>query len=999
MDDNMKRKKIFLVVSALFLAVMVFVAQKSSVYAELPSIDAASDSDIQTGINNNNDINITRDINVTKTITVPETYSGKIGGNNHTLTLNTSVFEMFRVNGGTVSFENVNLDGSGNGRLIRASEGSNVTVSGGSLKNGRSWNNATSGAQDNSDGGALYAIGSDVRLKNTTIEGNKGVKPETPPRDGMKGMGGAVAVFNSNLTVENSTVSNNVSGAVSGGGFVYSSNSRITATGNTFSGNHTDQVSVDVNQGGVFYIKENSVLNTSGNTYNIAKTFNTGGAIYSYGSVVNSTGDTFLATNLGDLYGISAGAIMSHNATLNVDNGTFKVEGQPTKLTHAGGMIGLVGGGEANIITSNFTGNGSWWNGPTVATYGGAIAFETGSNITALIENSTFRNFAADQTGGAITISTRSGEKSSNNVTIRNSNFINNRSNLSGYNDSAIGGAIYVGPGNTVRLEGGKFQDNFARRGGAIYNDGNLDISNGTIFNGNTTYMTGGAIYNNGELRVDESNFTNNRNAENRKYPGKTPDEYIGGNIYAKKDVTITPKASFDENDVRVLDKESAILLTGTLTNKINVSISEAPISDGVFSENPSRYVGYTVARGTEGYTPVSTDSERLHYVSYNQTQPVASYEDNTSVGEWDYVLAPNNTVVLGQRAKVVYDANGGSFEDRETKKEQLYVIYSSVSPWTNINQITFLNERPTMENHKFVNWYNHNSDGSEDTNPVTVNEVTRDPSANLFNRDLRFVDSTSPITNIVNPNMFYIYAGYEKYLLVHFDSKKSKYTKDTDDDLKYTRNVESNKALDTDDLEDTIPPTPDSFTQDEEENGKKVIATYTFVEWNTKEDGTGTAFNGDTVVTEEITLYGKWNRSVEPEDPEPTEPEEPEPTEPVNPDPIDPEDPDPIEPLNPDPSEPTDPVVPNKPSNGGKDSSREEDKTSSEENTSKDTNESNNDTDKKEVKETISSSNSGKSQVSIKGLPNTSDDSMMLLSVVGIFLSTLCAFVLKRSR
>lgn len=69
--------------------------------------------------------------------------------------------------------------------------------------------------------------------------------------------------------------------------------------------------------------------------------------------------------------------------------------------------------------------------------------------------------------------------------------------------------------------------------------------------------------------------------------------------------MTINPEARFDKNDVRALDKEYAILLTSSLINKINVSISELPIINGVFLEDSSRYVGYVAARDTEGYIPV----------------------------------------------------------------------------------------------------------------------------------------------------------------------------------------------------------------------------------------------------------------------------------------------------------------------------------------------------------------------------------------------------------
>lgn len=72
--------------------------------------------------------------------------------------------------------------------------------------------------------------------------------------------------------------------------------------------------------------------------------------------------------------------------------------------------------------------------------------------------------------------------------------------------------------------------------------------------------------------------------------------------------MTINPEARFDENDVREIYKEYAILLTSSLINKINVSISEFPIIKGVFLEDSIRYVVYVVARDTEGYIPVSIE-------------------------------------------------------------------------------------------------------------------------------------------------------------------------------------------------------------------------------------------------------------------------------------------------------------------------------------------------------------------------------------------------------
>ena len=736
-----------------------------SVFALIINVSAATivlnEVDLQNAINNNQDVLIGGNFTITSTINIPSSYNGTIDGQGNILTLGDNVFEMFNISEGNPKFNNLNLDAKGHGRLIRITGGT-LSYTGGSLRNGRSWVDNLSQSHDYSDGGAVYIARAKATFTGTTFDSNIGVRPSNPPRPDMNGHGGAIYANSSEVIIENSTVSNNVSGLHSGGGFLFSDSSTIIASGNTFSNNHAHTTSDKfVNQGGVFFLNNPSTLNSSANTYNIGATFNTGGAIYTYGSTVTSTNDKFNANNLGDGYGISGGAICSLDSTLTVSSGEFKATGT-SKVIHSGGMIDVVGSGNIKILSSMFEGTGSWWNGPSMATYGGAIAFETGSTATALIEDSTFKNMASDENGGAISVSTRKGEASSVNLTIKGSTFQNTRTRLA-WKDT-VGGGIYVGPGNTVNIENTYMTGLFSVRGGAIYNDGTVSIGANSNLIDNTSYQIGGAIYNDGVLTVDSAKLTNNRNAEGRLYPGKN--EMVGGNIYANKDVTITPNASFDENDVRVLDGQSSILLTGTLTNKINVSISEQPIGNMgvIYYEGAQRYIGYTVAKGVNGYTATESDAQKIHYVSKDLSQAIAEFSDATSVGKWDYVLDPvRNNVVLGQRAKMVYHSNQGQFSDTTTEKEQLYTIYSSNSPWTNIPQLTLLStdDNPTRDNFTFVGWYNHNSDGSLDNTPITDNEILANRNANKFDFTLKFTSSDAPITKIVSPNVMHAYAGW----------------------------------------------------------------------------------------------------------------------------------------------------------------------------------------------------------------------------------------------
>ena len=284
--------------------------------------------------------------------------------------------------------------------------------------------------------------------------------------------------------------------------------------------------------------------------------------------------------------------------------------------------------------------------------------------------------------------------------------------------------------GNTLRIDGGSIKNSFSVKGGAIYNDGTVELGGAeTEISGNTAYKYGGGIYNNGTLLVDTANLTNNSKVSDgtagaEENAGKTT-EYAGANIYAKKDVTITPNAKFDEKDIRVLDQESSIILKGALKQKLNVSISEQP--GGGNNETPKRQVGYLVAKGDGTYTPTKEDAKLLHYFT-RDTVGVSDYNDHDSLAKWDYVLNPeNNTVVLGQRVKVVYDANADNakFEDGNKTIEDVLTVYKPDFAPKETTKV------PTRDGYRFKGWYT-TSDNQNDkftlskaSFGITGNEIT----------------------------------------------------------------------------------------------------------------------------------------------------------------------------------------------------------------------------------------------------------------------------------
>ena len=683
--------------------------------------NVSTQQELQDKINNNEqNIILSANIDITKTITIPNTFTGKIHGNGFTLKLVTQNINMFLIKGSTVTFDSVVLDGAGIGRPIDIAEGANVTVTKSTIKNGHTGNQ--------SNGGGIYVIGSKLKLDNTTIQDSKAVKKAGSAED-VRPNGGAIYAIASEVTVENkSEILNNtlVDGNGNGGGIHATGKSKVKISDSTFSGNHTANIIDEANEGGAVFVNDGGTLEVSDSTFNVAKGFNTGGAIGIRHAKAEIKNSKFDIHNLGDAYGISGGAIMSGESDLKVDGSTFTAAN--SKITFSGGFINIVTGGSFTLTNSTLTGAGSWWNGPSISTFGGAIGFETGSTATATIENTTIKDVTADETGGAISLATKINEEASVNLTLRNTNIINTRTKFA-WKDTR-GGAIHVGKGNTLRIDGGSIKNSFSVKGGAIYNDGTVELGGAeTEISGNTAYKYGGGIYNNGTLLVDTANLTNNSKVSDgtagaEENAGKTT-EYAGANIYAKKDVTITPNAKFDEKDIRVLDQESSIILKGALKQKLNVSISEQP--GGENNETPKRQVGYLVAKGDGTYTPTKEDAKLLHYFT-RDTVGVSDYNDHDSLAKWDYVLNPeNNTVVLGQRVKVVYDANADNakFEDGNKTIEDVLTVYKPDFAPKETTKV------PTRDGYRFNGWYT-TSDNQNDkftlskaSFGITGNEIT----------------------------------------------------------------------------------------------------------------------------------------------------------------------------------------------------------------------------------------------------------------------------------
>ncbi|MSR94843.1 hypothetical protein FYJ34_11385 [Clostridiaceae bacterium 68-1-5] len=96
----------------------------------------------------------------------------------------------------------------------------------------------------------------------------------------------------------------------------------------------------------------------------------------------------------------------------------------------------------------------------------------------------------------------------------------------------------------------------------------------------------------------------------------------------------------------------------------------------------------YTPAGTAAGYTPTPEDAKKLHYVSRTvEASKIATVEDHTSPALWDYVYDPEaSTIVLGQRAKMIYHSNHSSatMEGERQIQTRQDRSWSRCTPFTN---------------------------------------------------------------------------------------------------------------------------------------------------------------------------------------------------------------------------------------------------------------------------------------------------------------------------
>ena len=797
----MKRFISVLLVIALLvpmLCVDVFAANHQvNDFAELKKeIANAQDGDV---ITVNVDITITETLMITKNITIKSDGTKTLTSGSLKMDSIEGCNMFYVPDGKTLSLDNITLDGANKVRLIRA-KGAKLNLTNVIMKNGSTefLQQTPSHDQVYSGGAILAEESSKVVINGGSFENNN---TGTRALDGSRAAeGGAIKLYKSELYINDATT---------------------TVKDTTkFIGNHLDGwETTGGRQGGSIEATESKV-EIYGTTFDIVGPFNTGGAIKFEDcgtetekvKVINSS---FTIVDGKKPVGMAGGAITSEGSHLLIDNSTFKT-GKGSYVQESGGLIQVVGIGTFDLKNSTLTGSGYGWNKSgkfKTAKYGGAIVFYDDSTVKATIENTTIKNFTAEISGGAIALNTQVGKSGGTKLTLKDTKILNNLAYA--FDMTAYGGGVFVGKGNTVTIEGGEIsskdqyldvddnKSDFATSsvGGAIYNEGKLTLT-GTKDNpakiiNNKAYHMAAGVLNDGYLKVDYAKFEGNKKGDwsNTNQHVYKKEEMAGENIYAVKDVTITPNAEFDGKDVRILDGQSKIILTGELPEKINdvtkkkesfvnVSISENPKKQGndtlnnpaypihpKFNETQKRKVGYLVAVGDGTYTPTAEDAEKIHYVSkdIDPAQPIADFADHTSPGKWDFVLNPETKqVVLGQRVKLIYHGNFGKIGEAD-KEEKTVDVYKNPNFWEGQLEEYQVGD-PELEGSSFMAWYfwkDGTTAGDEDDSIQNI-KIPDDLSENLFDFSrVKFENNVKDTDKIITPNVINTYAGWSENISI----------------------------------------------------------------------------------------------------------------------------------------------------------------------------------------------------------------------------------------
>ena len=492
-------------------------------------------------------------------------------------------------------------------------------------------------------GGAISATGAELRKNSSTL-----TVSNTIFKDNSALYAGAVYIWGSNYNIADCVFDNN------------------TAFGK---GNMTP----NNNNGGALVVSQVSRFNEpitgtiSGSKFTNNKAQYGGAAYFNKGfvTITDSVFENNIATAEGGAVGFSHASVK--DLVVSINNSSFVGNKAPV----AGAIFTNV---DSKITNSNFINN-------SAAKIGGAIC-----NVNDLtVENSKFVNNtpqaihnskelhlgietftdlqnAIGLVDGILTLDSDIAMTDDEAANFVNGVIINKNIRIDGKGHTIdaknLGRIFSIGEGFTVTLTNATLINGKADKGGAIYNDGSLTLSDVKLSD-NAADGYGGAVFNNGELVVSDSVFDSN-DIVNR---GSASVDYGGAAIYNWYDGVLTVSGSNFTNNIK--NYKNGDRLVGAVA-----TIGDATISDSYFVNNAGRWGG---AISASGYLIAGDDVNTLTVSGSTFKENGGLYGAGIFVAGSDFTVSDcvfDKNTVFGKGNMTPNNNNGAAIVVTDTGKD-----------------------------------------------------------------------------------------------------------------------------------------------------------------------------------------------------------------------------------------------------------------------------------------------------------------------------------------
>ena len=500
-------------------------------------------------------------------------------------------------------------------------------------------------------GGAISATGAELRKNSSTL-----TVSNTIFKDNSALYAGAVYIWGSNYNIADCVFDNNTAFGKgnmtpnnnNGGALVVSQVSRFnepitgTISGSKFTNNKAQY-------GGAAYFNKGFVTITDSVFENNVATAEGGAVDFSHASVK----DLVVSINNSSFVGNKApvaGAIFT-NVDSKITNSNF-INNSAAKI---GGAICNVN--DLTVENSKFVNNTPQ-------------AIHNSKELHLGIETFTDLQNAIDLVDGILTldsdIAMTDDEAAGfvNGVAINKDIVIDGKGHTISAED--LGRIFSIGEGFTVTLTNATLINGKADKGGAIYNDGSLTLSDVKLSD-NAADGYGGAVFNNGELVVSDSVFDSN-DIVNR---GSASVDYGGAAIYNWYDGTLTVSGSNFTNNIK--NYKNGDRLVGAVA-----TIGDATISDSCFVNNAGRWGG---AISASGYLIAGDDVNTLTVSGSTFKENGGLYGAGIFVAGSDFTVSDcvfDKNTAFGKGNMTPNNNNGAAIEVTDTNKAIAGIITGS---------------------------------------------------------------------------------------------------------------------------------------------------------------------------------------------------------------------------------------------------------------------------------------------------------------------------------